>query len=181
MIPPRPIDNAVHALREASHVTRCHTIPHHGTYTVGQHSFDMLTLLFLLYPGGAPSLALVKAVVYHDFAERWTGDVPAAAKLSDGNLAKRIDLTEQKVLRTIGAHVEIEPEDRVWLNALDKLELYLWATDQIHLGNSNLQPLIADLREFFCTVPTPVAVVRFVEGHIWTRTSDHFPQSAKPT
>lgn len=154
-------------------------MPHHGSYTVGQHSFDMLTLLFLLYPGSAPSLDLIKAVVYHDFAERWTGDVPSSAKASDGNLAKRLDLAEQRILKTIGVNTVISEDDRIWLRGLDRLELYLWACDQMQMGNGNLVPLIAELREFFCTVPTPIQIIRFVENHVWTRTSNLFPRSAK--
>lgn len=149
---------------------------HHGSYTVGQHSFDMLTLLFLLYPG-APSLDLVKAVIYHDVAERWTGDMPSSAKASDGNLAKRMDLAEQRILKTIGVNIAISEDDRTWLSGLDRLELYLWACDQMQMGNGTLGHLIAELREFFCTVPTPVPIVRFVENHIWTRTSNLFPRS----
>ena len=72
------INRRVLAAREGGNVLRCHTVPHHGQYSVGKHSYDALSLLLLLHPN--PSMNLVKATLWHDCAERFVGDMPAPAK-----------------------------------------------------------------------------------------------------
>ena len=67
-------------------IQRFHIVPSVGpTYTVGQHSFNMLVLLFELHP--SPSMTLVKAVTHHDLSERYVGDISAVATMMNVRLA----------------------------------------------------------------------------------------------
>jgi len=148
------------ALREGGAVERCHTIPHHGSYTVGQHSYDALSLLLVLHPD--PTLALVKAVLWHDVPERWTGDVPANAKWDNHRLAHALAVSEGKVFDALGLGPLFEglsEEECSWLHAVDRLELWLWCQDQLALGNSNVRVVQKNLAEWSgarSAMPDPV-------------------------
>lgn len=163
----------VQRLREASKVERSHTMPHHGSYTIGQHSFDMLTLLVSLYPDCRRELML--AVMFHDIAERWTGDIPSPAKFSDGEFGKRLAQIEQRVLRRLGLVINLDEMERFWLKGLDVVEYVLWAKEQLSMGNQNVHASLVNSLRWLSNnrIPTPLA--EFIQGHSWIRTPDEFP------
>lgn len=163
----------VQRLREASKVERSHTMPHHGSYTVGQHSFDMLTLLIALYPDCRKELML--AVMFHDFAERWTGDIPYPAKQSDGEFGKKLAQIEARVMKALGLDVKLDEMERFWLKGLDVVEYLLWAKEQLALGNQNVQTSIAATLHWLQHNKMPTPLANFVSNHHWTRTPDQFP------
>ena len=160
----------VQRFREASQVERSHTTPHHGSYTVGQHSFDMLTLLVTLYPDCRKELML--AVMYHDIAERWTGDIPHPAKQAHPEFAKQLAKLEARINRTLGIHVELTEMERFWLKGLDVVEYMLWCCNQAALGNKNVEKNHAKTVRWLQTnrIPTPLA--EFVNSYVWFRTDD---------
>ncbi len=172
----RDLVDLVTKLREGSAVERVHTLPHHGSYSVGKHSYDATMLLFALHPG--PTMELVKAVMSHDLGERWTGDVPAPAKWSDGEFAKRVQKLEKRCLAHLGYDISLTVEDVQWLNAVDKLELLLWSKEQIALGNQNALVVVGNLMAWFkCSerqIPKPVRL--FITNHRWSRTPDVLPK-----
>lgn len=161
-------------MREASQVERAHTIRHVGSYTNGQHSFDMMTLAWALMPTVTKNLML--AIMFHDFPERWTGDMPAVAKSEDGEFGKRMAIIEARISKKLGWEVELTEGERVWLKALDKLEMLLWCQDQMALGNSNVITIVAILRRWFATTKVPQPIVDFINGYEWQRTPDTFPR-----
>jgi 5'-deoxynucleotidase YfbR-like HD superfamily hydrolase len=161
-------------LREASRVERAHTLPHHGSYTNGQHQYDAVMLLFSLHPN--PSMNLVKAVLTHDVGERWCGDIPAPAKWSDGEYAKRSQQLEARCLKSLGYDIILTEEERMWLKAVDSIELLLWAKDQIAMGNMNATVVVGNLVKHFLTTKLPKAAKEFVANHKWSRTSDRLPK-----
>lgn len=162
-------------MREAGHVRRCHTMPHHGEYTVGKHSFDAVLILYALYPG-EPSAALVKAVVMHDLGERWTGDVPAPAKWADGELAKRLGRLEARCIDHLGGMPDLTADERRWLHGVDSLELMLWAKDQLALGNMAAATFIGALKSHLETTDLPDELKELVEHHQWERTMGGMPK-----
>tara|TARA_R110002167_G_scaffold143958_2_gene333646 strand:- start:6560 stop:7072 length:513 start_codon:yes stop_codon:yes gene_type:complete len=167
-----PADRVTY-LREASHVERAHTIPHHGSYTVGKHSYDMVMLLLALKPDA--SLNLVKAVLYHDLGERFTGDVPTPAKHADGEMARRLDAFEARALDFLDLRIELDAEERRWLHAVDKVELLLWCKDQLAMGNMNAASIIGSLLEILNHSDLPQIVVEFIDSHEWARNPDRLP------
>lgn len=168
-----PMNVLVQRLREASKVERSHTTPHHGTYSVGQHSFDMLTLLVALYPDCRKELML--AVMFHDFAERWTGDIPHPAKQADGEFGKRLAQIEARVAKSLGLEIKLDEMERFWLKGLDVVEYLLWAKEQVAMGNQNVQPAIANTIVWLQNNKIPTPLAEFVNNHVWTRTPDQFP------
>jgi 5'-deoxynucleotidase YfbR-like HD superfamily hydrolase len=165
----------VNALRECSDVERCHTLPHHGSYSVGKHSYDAVMLLFTLYPG-EPSMALVKAMLSHDLGERWCGDIPAPAKWSDGEYAKRSAALERRCLIHIGWDIPLDAEDQRWLSAIDKVELYLWAQNQIRMGFAVAGSVVGNLLSWFKHADLPPEVHTFLTNHNWQRTPEQLPK-----
>lgn len=155
-------DDLVRCLREAGAVERCHTLPHCGSYTVGQHSFDAVSLLLVLHPN--PSLDLIKAVLWHDVAERWTGDVPAVAKWDDPELSRLLVALEERVFQKLGVQSpnNLSEQDHQWLEAVDKLELWLWAKGQLRMGNQNAAIVFRNLEPWFERTEVPPAVLQLM-------------------
>ncbi len=158
------------ALREASNVERCHTVPHSGSYSVGKHSYDATCLLLVLHPN--PSAALLRAVLLHDSGERWVGDLPAPAKWDNGQLGILHAAIEQRALAHAGiSSPELSEEEINWLNGVDRFELWLWCHDQLHLGNQNVWPMKKRLDQHITdtwnTIPDPLRRLFFNFG--WER------------
>lgn len=171
------INDLVNMLRECSSVERSHTLPHHGSYTNGKHSFDAVMLLFALYPG-EPPMRLVKAVLTHDFGERWCGDIPAPAKWCDREFARRSEDLERRCLRAIGFDIELTEDEQLWLKAVDTVELLLWAKEQLALGNTNAVMVVNNILTWLQKggQKLPAEVHTFVQNHEWYRTPDHLPE-----
>ena len=163
----------IQILREASNVKRCHVFTYHGEYTVGKHTYDMLSLLFILHK--KPSLNLIRAVHMHDVAERWFGDIPANLKMSSPMIDMAIGQMEKDQLEAAGFRTEaLTTVEEQWLKALDKLELWLWCKDQYVLGNLTVQIIARRVEQWVKEhrqhIPTPILYV--FTNYRWTRTEE---------
>lgn len=152
----------IRSFREAGNVKRVHTIPRVGdiSYTVGAHTFNALTLLYLLHPG--PNHQLVRAVLWHDVGERWLGDLPHPAKHYHPALKAPYEEAESAVLERMGVDTDLDDEDKQWLNAIDGLEFWLWCQDQMNMGNKNVVNALSQTEEALLgseNVPDAVKVV----------------------
>lgn len=169
--------------REAGAVERCHNMPHHGSYSVAAHSWGVAVLLCELHPGPRPEL--LWAALYHDFAERWTGDMPNgplpaglprvfAEKTTEDRQDFRGALAsyESTVLQAFGKNhgAMLDPAERVWLRACDTLELWLWCQDQSALGNRHVEPMAKRLYGWLVSKDQPAPVRDFVMNFKWRRT-----------
>lgn len=126
--------------REANTVERAHTVPHVTSYNVGYHKANMLDMLLILYPD-AP-MAVVKWIVAHDTPERFTGDIPSPAKWTGAVDRDALIKVEEEINACIyGEECRVDPQWALICTGLDLLELYLWALDQIMLGNRNLNTM----------------------------------------
>lgn len=170
------IEKTIHkirAIREGGNTERCHTTPHHGSYSVAEHSWNVATLLATLHPD--PSRDLILAGMWHDVHERWTGDTPAPIKWCLGNVT-RDEL--KRLSDSIDSSLEIKfylpTEDIKWLKACDMLEFWLWSTDQQALGNCNANEGKLNAEHWFNTHEhdVPVTVRDFMTHYKWCRTSD---------
>lgn len=144
-----PATDVTKAIREGGNVLRCHTMPCLGRdYTVAHHSFNAVSLVLQLHP--RPSVNLLKAVAWHDMGERWAGDLPSPALQLNPLLKEAYEIAEQRALIRAGIRFPmLTPEEKKWLSAVDKLELLLWAREQIFLGNRNAQEYVLALRKWF--------------------------------
>jgi hypothetical protein len=135
------------AMREGGSVKRHHTYKIMGEDTVGNHTFNMLNLLLTLHP--APSSNLIKAVLWHDIAERFTGDVPSPAKKSLA-IKEALLQAEDSVNEKLGIKVDLSENEQSWLHGVDKLEYFLFLHEQPQTPTimaklaSSLQRIISD-------------------------------------
>lgn len=130
-------EQLIKAFREGGQVKRFHTVPIVGEQTVGAHSYNVLSLLLVLCEN--PSIQLIKAVLWHDVAERWLGDVPPPAKWASRDFNDTYSRLERKLNKRLGLP-ELSQVEENWLNAVDKIELLLFCDEQIEgFGNNNLK------------------------------------------
>lgn len=134
-------DDVVEALslRASGLVKRWHTLSTLREQTVAEHSAQALSLLFLLHP--SPSIPLVKAVLWHDSAERWCGDVPAPVRRENRALADAYLLAEIEHTRKNhpSALFDLTLDEQRWLKAIDVLELWLHCRDEVFMGNRHFE------------------------------------------
>lgn len=160
-------------LREASNVERCHNIRHSIGYPVGKHSFDMLLLLDILHPD--PSIQLYQAIIRHDLHERWTGDLPAPVKSLDPELSAAMVNAAVLVEEIMGIEYELTSDDERWLKALDMVDFYFWALDEVHSGNEHVRRSLDEVVERIKSFDLPAEVQELfdvTEDIGWYRTDE---------
>jgi len=162
----------IQEMRAASRVERCHTTPHCGSYTVGQHSYDMANLLLVLHPN--PSMKLLKAVLWHDLHERWIGDVPTTTKCADPEIRHRLKILEQRCNEFIGIDIALTPGEYWWLKAVDRIDLWLWCEEQIQMGNREALTIKMDVASSFGNMPEECR--KFVDEYKWEVRNDDIPK-----
>lgn len=160
-------------LREAGHVERCHTIPHHGSYPVGLHTFHMLAMLVVLHPDPHP--LLFQAIIYHDVHERWTGDVPPVVRRLVPEFAASYDSACTKIEKAADCpNVFLSSDGRMWIRALDRLEFFLWCHDQVNLGNQHVAECMGEITRWLqdnrAEMPEPCR--DFFDNFEWKRTDE---------
>ena len=160
-------NDKVLAMREAGAVLRAHNVRHHSDYPVGHHSYDVASIILCLYPG-TPRIELIKAALWHDAPERWLGDVPAVVKWHYATLANEYRFAERRVLAQLGEEklVDVLTNEEIWwLKSADRLELLLWARDQLAMGNKHAQELHDNVVNWLDTNADglPQEIVTFLE------------------
>lgn len=126
-----PLNDArrIIAAREGGAVRRCHVAFPNVHHDVAQHCYGVVSILMILHP--EPSLNLIKACLWHDVAERWTGDVPSTAKDCDEALRERLDALEHAINDALGFSFELSEVESLWLKFCDLLDLALWCRTQM--------------------------------------------------
>lgn len=165
------------ATREGGMVQRFHPIPHHGSYSVAEHTFGMLQLILIFHPN--PSLNLVRAVMNHDVAERWIGDSPTPVKWFSPNFRFALAEAEEKVETAYDLKVITTQDEHWWLKAADLLELWLWGQEQVCMGNTRAQRLVCNItnamsdgraEEYF-----PAPLLRLYREYEWSMLPEEMP------
>jgi 5'-deoxynucleotidase YfbR-like HD superfamily hydrolase len=159
------------ATREGGMVERCHAMPKHGAYNVAMHSYNAVSLLLLLHP--SPSITLIKAVLWHDVAERWTGDIPRPAKWASPDLNKADKELEMEIMSYLQLYEDLTEEEKNWLGAVDLLELFMWTCDETALGNASTIHMRQRLIKLFNECEwMPRETRNFVMNFTWKRLPD---------
>lgn len=122
--------------RKGNAVRRYHTLNILVEETVGHHSANVAMLCDLL-ANHQPSANLLKAALYHDLAEQYTGDIPATAKWQWPMLKDCLEIIENSQLPTI---VLTELEQRI-LKQADMLDLCYKCDEELRMGNTNVLPI----------------------------------------
>lgn len=157
----------VQAARESGAVSRAHIMHTSRPYDIAQHCYNMAAMLMILHPN--PSKELIKSVLFHDIAERWTGDVPHPIKASNLKLRRLIENKEVEIQTELGLLVQLHEVDEWWLGSLDTFELYLFSLDEIS-NRGNLEVLemkekcedYLETRIFMNTMPHPIRELFYI-------------------
>jgi hypothetical protein len=120
--------NALLAVWQAD-VLRWHCHPdrrlRYSNDTIQGHSARMIQMLFVLIPD--PSLALVRAIAFHDSGESGIGDVSGGAKRRRPVLASEIGEAEMESRNRLGIPAfNLTDAESLVLKILDELDSYLW-------------------------------------------------------
>lgn len=132
----------IQSLLQSGETERLHTVPHHGSYSTGHHSWGVAMIITMLHPN--PSANLLKAALMHDCGEKFVGDNPSSMKWmgENGVEARRYyKLVEADVNHVLGVFDYvgvIDNEEQMWLHGADMLEFLLWCRRQLNMGNQNV-------------------------------------------
>lgn len=127
----------VQQMRSGAKVKRFHTLDLIVPETVGHHSCNVALLLTVLTD--ALSGELLRAALYHDLAEQYTGDVPATAKWQSPRLAKALKRLEQF---HFPYEASLTPYETKLLKQADMLDLCFKSLEEIHMGNFPMEAVL---------------------------------------
>lgn len=114
-------------------VQRYHTRPTIRPQNVAAHSWGVAVMLTEICE---PPSELLRAALFHDCAEYWTGDTPFNAKQADAELAAGLLSYENKINRRLGIDtLGLSIEEKWWLKMADMLELCWYAVYEYRMGN----------------------------------------------
>ena len=136
----------IFVLRESGNIERCHNVPHHGSYSVGLHSYGVANIILVLHPD--PTIRLVRAALWHDSPERYLGDLPAPAKWYNPKMAEEYSLAEDQVISRMGLDdplFHLTSDEEKWLKGADRLDLLFWCREQHSMGNANVSVVYDNL------------------------------------
>ena len=168
----------IKAVREAGLVERCHTVRHNSSYNNAQHQYGVASLCHLLFPEHPH---LVGYALFHDVAERWTGDIPSPVLKNQPELKKHLSLVDEKIASWLNLPCEhtLTGDEFRMLKAADSLELWLWACEEIRSGNLEVLGLKDKIEAWWAGSPPvePVkTLVEFVLLQGWTRLPETFDE-----
>lgn len=123
-------------LLDAGYTVRFHTVRCIKPQTVAEHSFRVALLLAKLAP--TCRAELLKAALYHDLPETFTGDVPAQVKWAAPMLAKDLEFLESHFVEEHELEVKLSEDEKSYLKFADMAELVLYCVDEARLGNREI-------------------------------------------
>lgn len=165
------------ATREGGMVQRCHTLPHHGSYSVAEHTYGVCQLIMTFHP--SPTVPLLRAALNHDVAERWIGDLPTTAKWLSPDLKYAMATAEEAVELAYDLHPNsLTDDERRWLRAADLMELWLWAHEQVAQGGLRATLVISNIDVWLkerAQVFLPDELRELYETYHWTFLPEQLP------
>ena len=133
----------IKTVRYGNQVVRWHTRPMHRRETVGEHTANVLAIVFALCGGDNPSTDLISATLLHDTAEQWTGDVPATAKWEMPVLKENLDELEEKMMHKNWLRSpELTDEEKLTLKWADMLDLCYTCMGELRMGNRTISEVL---------------------------------------
>jgi 5'-deoxynucleotidase YfbR-like HD superfamily hydrolase len=125
--------------RIAGEVQRYHTWPHSREQSVGEHTWQVMRILSIIYPGA--SVNLLHYAIFHDVAEVFTGDLPYPIKKNHPQLSLYLDAIETDVMKHIRKTWDILPWHPLSVNEAkifklaEYIEMWEWAISERLRGN----------------------------------------------
>lgn len=127
----------VEMTRRGGDVVRNHTYPTLLDQTVAQHSFNMACIVLTVTDGEA-SKELLKACLFHDLHEQYTGDVPAPVKWNNETLHASLYEIQEEFDAGFFIKCELTPQEESLLHFADSLEFQIYCCEELMLGNRNI-------------------------------------------
>lgn len=128
----------IKAVRRGNSTLRYHTTGRIRPETVGQHSANVAALCYRLYPECSRDLLL--AALSHDWAEAYTGDVPAPAKWDSPALKSALEVAEQEYCEVNGINLPLHSEyELLILKLADIMDLVMSSMEEMNMGNTEAQ------------------------------------------
>lgn len=136
--------------RDAGEVKRCHTERTLREQTIAQHSWGVATILLHVYPEA--SAEMLRAALWHDVSERAIGDIPSPVKWETPTLHAELTALEDRINDRWDIMPVLDQYQRATLKFCDAFEFYLWAREEMAMGNTfmfkPLSNITAFLRDF---------------------------------
>lgn len=125
----------VRMVERSARVRRYHTEPVVHQQTVGEHTYGVMWLVYLLSDGDV-SRNLLLAAMMHDAPEHETGDIPAPVKRT-GGIKAMFDTLEDRAMRDLQlAFPELTEAEAATLKMADCLEGMLFCSWELKRGNT---------------------------------------------
>lgn len=132
------LDAQLTMIMRSARVKRYHTEDTTRTQTVGEHTYGVMWLAYLL-SDQKPSMALILAAMMHDSAEHVTGDVPSPIKRKAG-VKESFDALEEQVFKRMGIEIpELTKDEQHILKLADCMEGALFCWSEVQRGNVHLK------------------------------------------
>lgn len=125
--------------RNGGQVQRNHNWRTLRTQTVGDHTFNVMSII-LAVAGETASRELLVAALYHDLPEQVTGDMPAPVKWKHGSLGNIMHKLDDEFAIKWGLICHLEDDERLLLKFADQLEFMCFTLEEMRLGNSYAEP-----------------------------------------
>ena len=159
----RSVAQRIALAREGGEVERCHCFRTIGNPTVGQHTFNAVSMLLILCPD--PTINMIKALQFHDMAERFLGDMPATAKWKFPHLKEDYEVCEMRILGENGMLPALDEREKMWVHLMDVLDFYMYCHEQMLLGNRYAEQRMLSARKVLDVTPMPPAVLSFYRNY----------------
>jgi 5'-deoxynucleotidase YfbR-like HD superfamily hydrolase len=139
-------------LRNFAATIRAHTKRVLKPQTVAEHSYHVAMLCWKLCDR-EPSAELLKAALFHDLAESYTGDVPANVKWASPTIKAELERLEGEFEKEHHLYLPLRPEDEKILKWADALELMWYCVDEMNLGNRFVDDMYSNINNHMDTLP----------------------------
>ncbi len=149
---------------EGGRVERCHCFPTNSRPTVGLHTFNAVSMLLILCQD--PTINMIKALQFHDCAERFLGDLPAPAKYNCPEFKELYEKEEGSILIKYGMLPILDERERMWVRAMDLLEFLMFIKHELNLGNKYAQQRYNRIISYIEKTKLPLSVVEFYQNNL---------------
>lgn len=147
--------HSLNPLRDMAMTRRMHIKRVIKEQTVAEHSYHVAMLCWKLCDH-EPSEKLLKAALFHDLAESFTGDAPAPIKWLSKVIKGEMDQLEDEFNKFFGLELSLSPKEALVLKWADSLELMWHCVDEMNMGNRNVQDVYDNLLDFVTNKLEPV-------------------------
>jgi len=149
---------------EGGRVERCHCFPTNSRPTVGLHTFNAVSILLILCPD--PTINMIKALQFHDMAERFLGDVPAPVKKEYKSFGSDYEAIERRILMEYDMYPALDEREKMWVHAMDLLEFLMFIKHELNLGNEYARQRYDRICRYIDETKLPIPVIKFYTNNL---------------